>query len=863
MILSSQKNNNRMKAFSYIILYTLVTLLAIASCISSYAQEVNPGLNKLNNELNNFPKNKVFIKTDKDIYSPGEKIWFKAEVFNCLTEEHATETELVVLLKAGSGEVITDNRYYLANGICNNELTIPSWASEGNMYLVAYTPKAIQVNDASLAAIEPVTINSYRRNDYIIDLSVGRKTYKPDDDIKLTVQLTAVTPSIKHEKVLISLCNYNRKILEMKAPITVNEPTEFKFKLPEKIESGLYFEVSLYGKQNFSKKIPVYTTDDNINIEFYPEGGTLLTNTLQRILYRATDPFGEPIYISGTIYDQLGNKAGLGKNLKKGYGLISLMPMPNQKYFFKVEDEYGRNQRFEIPEAQLDGSIFTLVKTEDSTLRAAVVTDGKYVKDTLTLAAIAGGKIYMTTTIDGNKKDNLKISTAIFPQGIIDFVIFSSSGEILSERMVYNTPNEDSKIGIETKLKLSDKNGDADITIDLNNFIRRFGKSTVDVCICDKFNLYTPNETNDQSFLKYPLLTPVPKTVLEIYLTNLELVANEYKHYSLKELLTGKDYLKQEAGKTFSGTVTDKNHRFVPNAKVMALQPNNLILATTTTDENGHFSFDNVKRSKDITVKAFNYSGKKSYSVHLNRTFDESLDEIILNESFRHRPIFDLNNLVEYCQQNRDLLKMIGSESKKASSQKISNTEKFLESGNSILDMIKMTKPYKLDGNQIVFYGSENSFNYQSGALIVIDGQKMGTDIGVLNSISPFDVKSINISTNPLDIQRYTGLNSVGIIEINLKNNVSDRLPPSNESNFHIPEELDPTKIPSNIWKYQTTLLWKTDIPVDESGKVNLKIHLSEIKSDFIIRVDAVSESGIKHHEVTFFSTNRDQRNLP
>ena len=43
-----------------------------------------------------FPKSKTFIKTDKDIYAPGEKVWFKAEVFNCLTEGPANESSLVV-----------------------------------------------------------------------------------------------------------------------------------------------------------------------------------------------------------------------------------------------------------------------------------------------------------------------------------------------------------------------------------------------------------------------------------------------------------------------------------------------------------------------------------------------------------------------------------------------------------------------------------------------------------------------------------------------------------------------------------------------------------------------------------------------
>jgi hypothetical protein len=92
-----------------------------------------------------------------------------------------------------------------------------------------------------------------------------------------------------------------------------------------------------------------------------------------------------------------------------------------------------------------------------------------------------------------------------------------------------------------------------------------------------------------------------------------------------------------------------------------------------------------------------------------------------------------------------------------------------LESGTDLPKVIYTMKPYQLEGNKIVFYGSRNSLLFQQGALIVVDGVQLGEDASVLNNISPFDVDEIKISTNPMDIQRYTGLNSVGLIEITTK----------------------------------------------------------------------------------------------
>jgi hypothetical protein len=855
--------NNQMKKSQYFsILISLFFLLSFSG-YQSEGQIENPSIKLLSNLLQtgskDFAKNKVFLKTDKDIYCPGEKIWFKAEIMNCLSEAPSNENELIVMLKSESGEIIADSRYLPVEGKCDNELGIPSWASEGNAYLIAYSQKAVNTNDATLAAVKPITINSLRKNDFLIDVNMSKNVYNPGEEARLIINMIPLTPGLKHEKILVSLFDINHKLSSERFSVESNSSNEIKYKLPDKFNDGLYFEVSIPGKNNFTQKVPVHTSADNIMVEFYPEGGTLLTNNIQRIMYRASDPFGKAVDVSGNVFDERGNQAGAGKMIKTGYGMINLMPMLNQKYYFKIDDEYGKNLEFELPEAILDGSAFSLIKTEDSTLRVAVYTVGKYTKDTLTLAAIANGKIILTSNIDGSKKNNIKIATNSLPQGIVNFVIFAPDGKILSERLLYNTPNREINIDIKTQFKPSEKNGDADITIDLSKFISHFGKSKIDVHVVDKFNLYELNQPNSYSFLKYPLQTPVPKTVLDLYLTNLELIANELKYYSLNDLIHGKNYLKQETGKNISGIVIDKNQKGVANATVMAIQSNNLFQETTTTDSKGRFTFNKVSKSKDVIVKAFSSFGKKTYSVHLDETFDESLDEIILLKSFNSKQQYNSHELIEYCQKNKELLKFIGTERHDLKPGKTSGTEKLLQSGSTILDVIKMTKPFRLENNQIVFYGSSNSVYCQQGALIIIDGQKMGTDANILSTVNTLDVKSINISTDPVEIQRYTGLNSVGIIEITTKFNTSDYSPEQKSPGFHELEFFDPENIPHSIWRYQTTLLWKNDIPVDDTGEVIIKIKASEIQSEFVVFVDAESEEGIRYHEFTTFSTIRSK----
>lgn len=150
--------------------------------------------------------------------------------------------------------------------------------------------------------------------------------------------------------------------------------------------------------------------------------------------------------------------------------------------------------------------------------------------------------------------------------------------------------------------------------------------------------------------------------------------------------------------------------------------------------------------------------------------------------------------------------------------------------------------------NQIVFYGSENSLNYQGGALIVIDGQQIGTDISAITNISPIEVERINVSTNPMDIQRYTGLNSVGIVEIFMKRG-PQLTSPETEQNTSRDRNDSGSKVfqsePSNVRRdFRTTLQWIPELTIGDTGEAEISVTAGKVISDFVIEVQGMSTNG-------------------
>jgi hypothetical protein len=121
-----------------------------------------------------------------------------------------------------------------------------------------------------------------------------------------------------------------------------------------------------------------------------------------------------------------------------------------------------------------------------------------------------------------------------------------------------------------------------------------------------------------------------------------------------------------------------------------------------------------------------------------------------------------------------------------------------------------------------------NSINNQDGALIVVDGIKMGTDASVLSTIPVSDIAHINASTNTMDIQKYSGMNNVGVIEIYTKKNSSV-----------LKKEANVAKAKSNL------LFWGPDIITDNSGKASINFINNNLSPEILISVDGIAANGL------------------
>ena len=160
-----------------------------------------------------------------------------------------------------------------------------------------------------------------------------------------------------------------------------------------------------------------------------------------------------------------------------------------------------------------------------------------------------------------------------------------------------------------------------------------------------------------------------------------------------------------------------------------------------------------------------------------------------------------------------------------------------------------MSLPLKKSGfipkrNNIIFSGSAISISSQGGSLIVIDGITSGTDATVLRNLNPYDVESIFVSTQAADIQRYSSFNTVGLIEITLKDGkLSDEV---NKEIKHTTEFEAPTY--SNVKKgvledFRSTLYWNV-VKAEQNTNATITYYNSDLYSNAIGMVYFIFQNG-------------------
>ncbi|MCX6237909.1 MAG: hypothetical protein NTY07_10205 [Bacteroidia bacterium] len=798
----------------------------------------------------------IVIQTDKTLYRPGETIWMKGYVADAITHVLSLNSlELSVLLANNKGVNLVEGKYLLKNGVVDCRFTIPADLQSDDYYLIAYTP---EMENIGIQAVfkKNIFIGSPEHLDVVPNLEYSKPFFTPEQKETATIRLKDFDGKpLSGKKFEYQIVCDKRELLSGKGKTGANGAGEIVFFTPSQ-QNGSPMMVSLdvpsgNDRLNLISKVPL--ASEKINITFFPDGGKLVPGIPQMVIYEATDQLGKPVSIRAEIIDEQGKFLSATATIQPGLGVLSLLNNNVNTLKLRITSDIGKGQETSLPSLSPGSMSLSVKKNDGKNLSLLLGRSPKSELSKFMIVAVSNGEMIWASDFELEQAGVLNVPLENFRSEIAAIAVFSETGMLIAQRLVYTGKKQSLNISL-TPNKSGYKKGEAgDIKLKIADSDGKPVKAELAVSLADHYAF--PASSSCVNFLTYGLEKPFPfkeplDKVNRIALDYL-LATNSMKGFDWSQVVAidpAKTTNIRLGAMRVSGKVVDSKDLPVPNALV-SLTGLSLQQFNARSDQNGEF-FINLPvpvEKKNLSASATDGSGKGNYRVILNKSFKDELVNSLTNTSVNDWQILDQLYQSDYFKENPDFLKA-GSSSKVRGGDKVSREpywKKNLNSTTNLIDIIKTIRPFEMMGGKIVFRGG-NSLNYQDGALIVVDGIRMGTDPSALTSISPHDVEDIQIFVNPVDMSRYTSLNSVGVIEIKTKHGKGNNGPSETDVSQKVsdPTIFKPETIGNDRYDLKTTLQWIPVVFTDEKGEATIPFKTGGIKSNFVFEIAGFTDQG-------------------
>lgn len=556
--------------------------------------------------VKNYPE-KIYVQTDKPIYSPNDTVWYKIWMLQSGTLFPTQKSRIVYVDLINEQNLVVGSKKYIVNtGNSNGEFILPKEFQKSGLYRIrAYT--RWQKNFGDSAYFEKV-------------IPIWDNQKNPSDEKPYVAELNALG-----ERVFVS----QKEIQKRK-----QKETEAQLQRKEQMEKRAF----------------------DLDVQFLPEGGTLVAGLPSRVAFKALSPDGRSVPVEGVVLDQEGKEILSFSSEHKGMGSFLLVTEKNKKYTARLFN----NQSIALPAVEQQGvGLSVLSKPLSDTLALAIHATPEVVESsrTYTLLVESRGLLRKNAyTVHTNRsRVMILIPKDSLQSGINRFTLFTTDGEPLCERLVYvNNKDEidfdvqayweaksatDQMLTLKILPRIKNENIQAAFAISLTN------KNTVPV---DTIQKTLRSEMLLSSDLKgyieepgYYFNHPYDSICTQL---DLLLLTHGWSGFSWDDATKRSFTYHPDTALTVSGKVDNLVGKPVPGRKISLLaQGGKLVADQCISDATGHFSFNNldVRESSVVRVKIEKEKGKRL--VGLGITFDTLYEKpsfpILANKDF----LYDAN----------------------------------------------------------------------------------------------------------------------------------------------------------------------------------------------------------------------------
>jgi hypothetical protein len=173
---------------------------------------------------------------------------------------------------------------------------------------------------------------------------------------------------------------------------------------------------------------------EKIQFNLLPEGGHLIAGTVNNLAFKAVNPKGEPVQVSGTLIRD--NKPIQEfKTTHAGMGAFLFKPETGKKYELRLNGVYA-DTAYPLPEIQNTGINMRLMRNDADSLSFKIAQNNQE-KRKIHLRIQVRGVTQLIATALLTDSLEIKLPTKEVTNGIAEVTVFDDNLQALTERLVY------------------------------------------------------------------------------------------------------------------------------------------------------------------------------------------------------------------------------------------------------------------------------------------------------------------------------------------------------------------------------------------------------------------------------------------
>lgn len=211
------------------------------------------------------------------------------------------------------------------------------------------------------------------------------------------------------------------------------------FKQPE--EEGNFVDRQMQKVvRDYPMKRKKISKDKKINVKFYPEGGNLIVGVESRVAFQATDEYGQPINVTGSIAGVNGGQPMQFSTIHGGRGVFLYTPSSDNEQKAEIVYE-DKKTSVDLPEALSQGYAMVIDNLSHSDkVGVSIKKNSATAADILGVAVLCGGTVCHLDIVNFYSGDEAFVyisKKAVPASGVTQIALFNKEGNIFCDRLIF------------------------------------------------------------------------------------------------------------------------------------------------------------------------------------------------------------------------------------------------------------------------------------------------------------------------------------------------------------------------------------------------------------------------------------------